>query len=226
MKSPAPERPESPERASHRTGLVYATVALLTCSMWAVAGDPNLAVTEDPVLDEHQPEHRAALNDAWLEGRIESALLLNPGLDALAVDARIESGIARLHGYVATDIERDLAGDIVRSFEGVREVRNHLRVDAERALAHATTPNADERRGFRESVHDVTLAARIKSRLRDDPHTRKQAITVDSSDGVVTLSGAVASDRERELAVRIARTTSGSERVIDRIRVRPMLASS
>jgi osmotically-inducible protein OsmY len=63
------------------------------------------------------------------------------------------------------------------------------------------------------------LTARIKSQLLVNGNTAGLDINVDSNDGVVTLSGEVDSEQEKELAVRIAENTSGSKSVHDRLLV-------
>ena len=46
------------------------------------------------------------------------------------------------------------------------------------------------------------------------------AINVDTSDGVATLSGVVASGDERKRALQLARDTEGITRVVDELEVR------
>jgi hypothetical protein len=63
------------------------------------------------------------------------------------------------------------------------------------------------------------LTAKIKAKMALDDLVRARAIDVDTLKGVVTLSGAVASEAERQRAVRLARETAGVTSVVDRLRV-------
>jgi osmotically-inducible protein OsmY len=53
-----------------------------------------------------------------------------------------------------------------------------------------------------------------------DDHVKARAINVDTSGGVATLSGVVASGDERKRAVQLARETEGITRVVDELEVR------
>jgi osmotically-inducible protein OsmY len=51
-------------------------------------------------------------------------------------------------------------------------------------------------------------------------NTGGMAINVDSEQGVVTLSGVVKSDEEKDLAIKLASNTSGANSVTDRLVVK------
>jgi hyperosmotically inducible protein len=70
-----------------------------------------------------------------------------------------------------------------------------------------------------DTVSDSALTAKIKSKMALDDHVKARAINVDTSAGVVTLSGVVASGDERKRAVQLARDTEGITRVVDRLEV-------
>jgi len=56
------------------------------------------------------------------------------------------------------------------------------------------------------ALNDATITARIKAKLLADKIT---GTNVDTADGVVTITGAVASDEQKALAERHARETDG-----------------
>jgi hypothetical protein len=64
-----------------------------------------------------------------------------------------------------------------------------------------------------ESPEDAAITARVRAALVQVSH-RVQVLT---RSGVVTLSGAVDTELEREQALKVARSTEGVERVEDRI---------
>ena len=75
-------------------------------------------------------EMNRAVRDAWLDGKLESAILFNEHLNSFAIDTRVEHATAYLTGTVESDIDRELAGEVARSVEGISEVKNELNVDA------------------------------------------------------------------------------------------------
>jgi len=72
-----------------------------------------------------------------------------------------------------------------------------------------------ERRG----VADSAITAIVKSKLAVDNETSSANINVDTKGGVVTLTGVVTTQANKEQAERIARNTEGVTRVINNITV-------
>jgi osmotically-inducible protein OsmY len=78
---------------------------------------------------------------------------------------------------------------------------------------------ADGASAAQRALANAQLTAKIKSKMALDDAVPAASIDVDSAEGVVTLSGRVRSEAERERAVRLARETDGVSRVVDRLRV-------
>jgi osmotically-inducible protein OsmY len=66
-----------------------------------------------------------------------------------------------------------------------------------------------------EAMEDGALTAKIKSKMALDDYVKARSINIDTVDGVVSLSGTVQSQDERERAVRLARETEGVKEVRD-----------
>ena len=71
-----------------------------------------------------------------------------------------------------------------------------------------------------DTVAEATLTAKIKSKMALDDHVNARAIDVDTSGGVATLTGVVASKDERKRAVQLARDTDGITRVVDKLEIK------
>src|SRR5262249_57174609 len=69
------------------------------------------------------------------------------------------------------------------------------------------------------SVPDSAVTAIVKSKLAVDSETSSANINVDTKGGVVTLTGVVTTQADKEQAERIARNTEGVTRVINNITV-------
>lgn len=169
---------------------------------------------------EERGEHaKAALKDAWLDGRLETTFLFNEQLNSFDITTDVEDGIVRLAGTVQSEVERDLAVEIASSIDGVRGVENELTVDASRTAGSGDSDASREARGFRQAVVDATLTARIKSKLLADGDVGGLSVDVDSRNGAVTLTGKVDSEEEKVRVLSIARDTSGTSSVEDRLTV-------
>ena len=70
-----------------------------------------------------------------------------------------------------------------------------------------------------EVVTDASITTAVKTKLLGDGETPGLKINVDTEDGVVTLHGDVANAEARAEAVRLARTTKGVKRVVDKLTV-------
>ena len=64
-----------------------------------------------------------------------------------------------------------------------------------------------------EAISDTVITTKLKAALIADESTKGTAINVTTQDGKVTLSGEVASKRERENAIAIASGTGGVKKV-------------
>lgn len=91
------------------------------------------------------------------------------------------------------------------------------RETAKREAGEFASKAADKASG---TFSDAALTAKIKSKMALDDHVKARAIDIDTSGGVATLSGVVASSDERKRALQLARDTEGITRVVDELEVR------
>jgi hyperosmotically inducible protein len=168
----------------------------------------------------YEQQSENPVKDAWLDGKLETALLFNEHLNSFNIDTDVKNGVAWLNGAVATKIDRDLAGEIAESVSGIREVKNELSIDSSKASEAGGDEESKDRAGFKQAVSDATLTARIKSELIVNTSTSGLAIDVDTKNGAVTLSGEVESEQEKTLVTQIAKNASGTRSVNNRLKVR------
>ena len=107
----------------------------------------------------------------------------------------------------------------------LREKATDLAAEAaKREAGKLASKAADEARDaagkLGDTVSDGALTAKIKSKMALDDHVKARDIDIDTSGGVATLTGAVASADERKRAVQLARDTEGITRVVDKLEVR------
>lgn len=97
-------------------------------------------------------------------------------------------------------------------------------VDTERARERAAqlgerAAEASAKAG--EVVREASLTTKIMAKFALDDLVKARSIDVTTDGAVVTLTGRVHSDTERERAVRLSRETEGVQRVVDRLKVEP-----
>lgn len=196
--------------------------AVVAASILGTAGLAPLAFAQDaddPTMEQRGEQARAALKDAWIDGRLEATFLFNEHLNSFDIATEVENGVVRLEGTVESEIERDLAGEIAKSIDGVRDVENELTVDASGARMARESDAGREAQGFKQAVVDATLTARIKSKLLANGNVSGLSVDVDSHGGDVTLSGTVESEDEKDLIASIAINTEGTTSVNNQLTV-------
>ncbi len=66
------------------------------------------------------------LSDTALTTKVKTALVDQKGLEGLSIHVNSYKGVVQLSGFVDTDVEKELAGQIARNVDGVSEVVNNL----------------------------------------------------------------------------------------------------
>jgi osmotically-inducible protein OsmY len=72
-----------------------------------------------------------------------------------------------------------------------------------------------------ETIDDTSITTRVKTAMLNDPAVGGLRIDVDTFKGVVTLSGRVKSQSEKDQAIALARTVDGVTEVKDALQVIP-----
>jgi hyperosmotically inducible protein len=72
-----------------------------------------------------------------------------------------------------------------------------------------------------ETIDDTTTTTRVKTSLLNDQQVGGLRIDVDTFKGVVTLSGRVKTQAEKERAIMLARQTTGVTEVKDALQIIP-----
>jgi len=143
--------------------------------------------------------------DVWLATKAKVALLTTEGLSVKDADVAAVEGLVTLHGKVRTGAEKAKAGQVVGEIEGVKSVRNLMRV----------APGAF---GASGRVDDARIRAAVDSALLAD--RRLEGVKVASvENGVVVLEGRAASLDEKLRAIELVWAVPGVSRVTSRIEV-------
>jgi hyperosmotically inducible protein len=115
---------------------------------------------------------------------------------------------AFLLGYDLADL-RGLGAPAAPNSERAREVGADI--GARTAAAADAT---------RRAVEDGTLTTKIKAKMALDDSVKALDLDVDTSNGVVTVSGTVRTEAERTRALALARETEGVKQVVDRLQLK------
>ncbi|MBI2423392.1 MAG: BON domain-containing protein [Candidatus Hydrogenedentes bacterium] len=153
------------------------------------------------------------VDDAAITSRIESMYLLNTKLNPLDINTTTVDGVVTITGSVKNQAQKDLAEELAFSVEGVKKVENNITVIS-------LVIGEKERRTWKGRVEDKTVTTSVRARLLYHSQLKGLTIGVATVNCVVTLSGVVASDLQRQLIVDITKETRAVKGVVDNLTVR------
>jgi osmotically-inducible protein OsmY len=156
-------------------------------------------------------------NDAWIDGKAETTILFNTNLNSFDINTDVQNGVVILTGKVDSSVDKALAEELVLSLDGVKSVDNQLTVVKDQD--HADLDHDDDSEEFMQTLKDSKVESVVKTRLLFESEVSGTDIEVEVEKGVVTLTGKVKTDSERDLAVAIAKKTSDVKKVVSRLTV-------
>ena len=147
------------------------------------------------------------VTDAEILVQVQAALSreIGPG----TVQSDVDKGVATLQGRVASEDEKQRAERVTRDIEGIRRVRNELVIEP-------ATPVAQR---VEERDSEGPPAEAIQAKLRADTRLSRRDIDVHTQGSVVTLTGEVESNEERDAAGRLAAEAAEGVEVRNRLEV-------
>jgi hyperosmotically inducible protein len=148
---------------------------------------------------------RRIWNDSTITTKVKSALREDPDVSALKVDVDVLEGVVILTGVIENQNAARRAVEVAREVQGVREVKSNLQIG---------------KKNWGQALEDKVIGSKIKAKLINEPGIRSLNIDVDVNNGVVTLSGLVEYQYQKNRAIEIAQNTAGTKKVIDNIKAR------
>jgi osmotically-inducible protein OsmY len=155
---------------------------------------------------------RAAEADRALAASVRQQFARYGDLSALANNVQItaQNGTIVLTGTVPTENERQMIEAMVRNTPGVLSVNDQLQVSAPPVVS-TYSPNPS----------DLALITSVRQSLREQPSIAPYApnIGVTADNGMVTLTGSVPSEADRQFVDSIVKNTPGVTGLIDQMRI-------
>ncbi len=153
--------------------------------------------------------------DAWIDGKAETVLLMNTNLNNFDINTDVKNGKVVLTGKVESELDKELAEELVLSLDGVTDVDNELTV-----VKNVEAKNKKMKSDSTESdLTDAKISTVITTRFLFNSEVGGTDIDVDTDKGVVTLKGTVESEAEKQLAVKIAKNAEDVRDVIDELTI-------
>ena len=147
------------------------------------------------------------IDDAVILGSVKSALISDSGTDAHEINVDVNRGVVQLNGFVDSQDQKSRATVVATGVKGVMQVQNNLAVSS-----------GTESVG--EHFDDSVLTAKVKAALIESPDTKAHQITVETSGGVVQLSGFVNDEKAKLAASTVAMSVKGVKSVSNEIAIK------
>jgi hyperosmotically inducible protein len=186
-----------------------------------------------------------AQSDPGITTAVKSKMAADDTVKSYRIDVDTKDRVVTLSGAVDTPQSRTRAIEIARGTDGVRDVVDRLTVTpgatpttgiddplqqkaregvdkakegADKAGDKAKE-GADKAKDAMPDLDDAAITTKVKSKFLADTDVPGLKIDVDTTNGVVTLSGTVKTAAEKQHAMKIAKATDGVKSVVDRIKV-------
>ena len=141
------------------------------------------------------------MDDSGVTAKVKAALVDNEAIKSTDISVKTHDGVVTLSGFVTSQDQAELAVAAAKKVEGVKSVSDKLHVkDSTKATAS----------GY---AGDAATTTEIKAKLLADDIVPSRHVKVETTNGVVQLSGQVKTEAQSERAEGIAKAIDGVKSV-------------
>jgi osmotically-inducible protein OsmY len=179
-----------------------------------VAGLPGVNSVDNrlKVKGENPAEH----SDTWINTKVKTALLFHRNVSASGTSVYVKDGVVFLRGEASSMAQKELTTEYARDIDNVKEVRNEMTI----AKAPPTPGET-----ISEKIDDASTTAQVKSSLLSHRSTSALKTKVETTEGVVTVSGIAKNDAEKSLVTKLITDINGVTTVINHMTIAVPVAS-
>jgi osmotically-inducible protein OsmY len=188
------------------------------------------------------------ITDAAITTAVKTKLLADTKVGGLKIDVDTNNHVVTLTGPVHSAAERAEAVRLARNTTGVNRVISKLVIETagttgkidkkddklkvdikddtketkakvKEKAGQAKDATKDAADKTKDVTTDAAITSAVKTKLLADTKVGGLKIDVDTKDNVVTLTGNVKSAAEKAEAIRLAKTTKGVSRVVDKLTI-------
>ena len=173
-----------------------------------VSGLPDVKSVDNKltVKGEAPAEH----SDTWIALKVKTALLFHRNVSATKTDVNVTDGIVSLSGKASSIAQKELTTEYAKDVEGVKDVKNQMTVTKNPAKPDETVS---------EKIDDASVTAQVKASLLSHRSTSALKTNVETTDGVVTLSGVARNAAEKSLVTKLTTDVNGISSVVNNMTI-------
>jgi len=180
-----------------------------------VSGLPDVKSVDNllTVKGEAPAEH----SDTWIALKVKTALLLHHNVRATKTDVNVKDGIVTLSGEATSMAQKELTTEYAKDIDNVKEVKNEMTVAKNPAKPEET---------IGEKIDDASITAQVKASLLSHRSTSALKTKVQTTDGVVTVSGIAKNAAEKSLVTKLVTDIDGVSSVVNNMTIATTLSKN
>lgn len=141
------------------------------------------------------------MDDSTITAKVKAALVDHESIKSTDISVKTDQKVVTLSGFVESQAQAEEAVKVAKGIEGVSSVSDKL---------HVRDSKSDSVKGY---AGDTATTSEIKAKLLADDTVPSRKVKVETTDGVVQLSGTVDSQAQIERAESIAKAVDGVKSV-------------
>ncbi|CAH6636645.1 Molecular chaperone OsmY [Pseudocitrobacter vendiensis] len=163
--------------------------------------ESNAATDAGQKVDSSMNKVGNFMDDSAITAKVKAALVDHDAIKSTDISVKTENKVVILSGTVDNQSQSDQATSLAKGVEGVSSVENKLTI---------REGKADSMKGY---AGDAATTSEVKAKLLADDIVPSCKVKVETTDGVVTLTGTVESKAQVERAESIAKAIDGVKSV-------------
>jgi osmotically-inducible protein OsmY len=166
------------------------------------------SVDNQLVISGDQP---AENSDGWLSMKVKGALLFNRNVSAVNTQVYVTDGVVTLKGQADSQAQKDLTGEYAKDIDGIKGLNNEMTI--------GQAVNRPDQQPKDNKVDDASITAQVKMAFLTHHSTSAFKTGVETSNGIVTLSGNATSGAGKDMATKVASDINGVTSVVNNMTI-------
>lgn len=154
--------------------------------------------------------NNSEVQDAWLDGKLDTVILLNEHLSTFDVDTDVYNSAAIITGKVDSPSKKMLLTEVAMGVDGIKKVDNQVEI---------TTPEKPLNEKIMAGVTDASISTAIETKLLLNTAINSLDVDVETNNKQVTLTGTVDSSVEKDLVEQISMNTFEVKSVKNQLKI-------
>lgn len=165
----------------------------------AIANAPSYAQTASGTSSTESATVGAAITDTAITTKVKAKLIADNRTKTTKIGVETNNGIVTLSGKARSEKAKAAAEEIAKATDGVKSVTNDIAIGVKTTSVVTKTEDATNEAG--EAISDTWITTKVKSSLLTDKKIKDGDVSVETNEGVVTLSGTVPTVAQKTAAI-------------------------